>query len=104
MELRFKRAAALVAVAACTMVANAMAQSYPAKPVHLVVAFTAGSATDIIARAVGDSLSKSLGQAVVIDNRPGAGGTIAASSVAKADPDGYTFLIHSSGHTVNPAI
>ena len=88
----------------CAFAAAAIAQTYPAKPVHLVVAFTAGSATDIIARAVGDTLSKSLGQPVVIDNRPGAGGTIAAGSVAKADPDGYTFLIHSAGHAVNPAI
>lgn len=104
MKLRFMQGSAIVVAVACALAANALAQTYPARPVHLVVAFTAGSATDIIARAVGDSLSKSLGQAVVIDNRPGAGGTIAAGTVAKADPDGYTFLIHSSGHTVNPAI
>jgi tripartite-type tricarboxylate transporter receptor subunit TctC len=89
---------------ALAVAASAIAQSYPARPVHLVVAFTAGSGTDIIARAIGDSLSRSLGQAVIIDNRPGAGGTIAAGIVARADPDGYTFLIHSAGHAVNPAI
>lgn len=98
------RRAVVAVVLACSWATNAIAQTWPAKPVHLVVAFTAGSATDIIARAVGDTLSKSLGQPVVIDNRPGAGGTIAAASVAKADPDGYTFLIHSAGHAVNPAI
>ena len=86
------------------LVLPAVAQSYPAKPVHLVVAFTAGSSTDIIARAVGDTLSRSLGQPVVIENRPGAGGTIAAGIVAKAEPDGYTLLVHSAGHAVNPAI
>ena len=94
----------IAGIAAGILASHAMGQAWPAKPIHLVVAFTAGSATDIIARAVGDTLSKSLGQPVVIDNRPGAGGTIAAASVAKADPDGYTFLIHSAGHAVNPAI
>jgi tripartite-type tricarboxylate transporter receptor subunit TctC len=78
--------------------------SYPAKPVHIVVPFSAGSATDIIARAIGDKLAASLGQPVIIDNRPGAGGTIGAASVAAAAPDGYTLLVTSSGHTVNPHI
>ena len=91
-------------VAMSALASSSLAQGYPVKPVHLVVAFTAGSATDIIARAIGDNIAKSLGQAVIIDNRPGAGGTIAAGSVAKADPDGYTFMVHSAGHTVNPAI
>jgi tripartite-type tricarboxylate transporter receptor subunit TctC len=106
MKLQIWRGAATVVAMAVALAATAgaIAQSYPARPVHLIVAFTAGSGTDIIARAVGDSLSKSLGQAVVIDNRPGAGGTIAAGMVARADPDGYTFLIHSAGHSVNPAI
>lgn len=104
MKNRFVRFAVLALMLSGAWATNAIAQAWPAKPVHLVVAFTAGSATDIIARAIGDTLSKSLGQPVVIDNRPGAGGTIAAASVAKADPDGYTFLIHSAGHAVNPAI
>jgi len=92
--------AAMVAAAAST----AHAQSFPARPVHFVVAFTAGSGTDIIGRAIGDTIAKSLGQPVVIENKPGAGGTIAAAGVAKAEPDGYTYLIHSAGHAVNPAI
>lgn len=93
--------AALAALAAST---TAHAQSYPAKPVHFVVAFTAGSATDIIARAVGDAVARGLGQPIVIDNKPGAGGTIAAAAIAKSDPDGYALLVHSAGHAVNPAI
>jgi len=83
---------------------QAHAQSYPNKPIRFVVAFTAGSATDIIARAVGDVMSTSLGQQIIIENKPGAGGTIAAGQVAKTDADGYTFLVHSSGHALNPFI
>jgi len=80
------------------------AQNYPNKPIRFVVAFTAGSATDIIGRAVADVMSSSLGQQIIIENKPGAGGTIAAGQVAKADADGYTFLVHSSGHALNPFI
>jgi tripartite-type tricarboxylate transporter receptor subunit TctC len=82
----------------------AFAQTYPDKPIHIIVAFTPGSATDVVARAVAQAMSQSMGQPIVIDNRPGAGGTIAATLVAKAPPDGYTLLVHSSGHTVNPSI
>ena len=95
---------ATLAIAASTLAGLAIAQTWPTKPIRLVVAFTAGSGTDIIARAVGETLAKSLGQPVVIENRPGAGGTIAAGNVAKAEPDGYTFLIHSAGHAANPAM
>src|SRR4051812_123735 len=70
----------------------------------MVVPFPAGSGTYIIARTVGDVMSRNLGQPVVIDNKPGAGGTIGAAQVAKSEPDGYTVLIHSSGHALNPAI
>jgi tripartite-type tricarboxylate transporter receptor subunit TctC len=83
---------------------QAHSQTYPNKPIRFVVAFTAGSATDIIARAVGDVMSNSLGQQIIIENKPGAGGTIAAGQVAKTDADGYTFLVHSSGHALNPFI
>ena len=83
---------------------SASAQSFPAKPVTIVVPFTPGSATDISARAVQQKLSESWGQPVIIGNRPGAGGTIGAALVAKAAPDGYTLLVHSSGHAANPAI
>src|SRR3977135_2452871 len=83
--------------------AVAWAQPWPAKPLRVVVPFTAGSATDIMARTVSERLSVQLGQPVVIDNRPGAGGTIGVAAVAKADPDGYTVLVHSSSYTVTPS-
>ncbi|MES2509830.1 MAG: tripartite tricarboxylate transporter substrate binding protein [Pseudomonadota bacterium] len=79
-------------------------QDYPNKIIKIVVPFTAGSATDIMARIVGEKLSTSMGQAVVVENRPGAGGTLGAAQVAKADPDGYTLLVVSTGHVVNPAL
>ncbi|MBC5785234.1 tripartite tricarboxylate transporter substrate binding protein [Ramlibacter sp. USB13] len=92
-------------LAAALVAGGAFAQSaWPAKPVRMIVPFTAGSVTDIIARTVGESMAKGLVQPVVIENKPGAGGTIGAAQVAKSDPDGYTVLIHSSGHALNPAI
>ena len=81
-----------------------LAQSYPNKPIRFIVPFTAGSGTDIIARTIADAMSKSMGQPIVIDNKPGAGGTIAAAQVAKGEADGYSVLVHSSGHALNPAI
>jgi tripartite-type tricarboxylate transporter receptor subunit TctC len=82
----------------------ALGQSYPNKPVHVVVPFTAGSATDILARTFGQKLSEMWNQPVVVDNRPGAGGTIGAAVVAKSAPDGYTLLVHSAAQAYNPSI
>jgi len=79
------------------------APAWPAKPLRATVAFTAGSATDIIARTLGERLWAQLGQPVVIENRPGASGTIGAAIVARAEPDGYTMLVNSSSHTVAPS-
>jgi tripartite-type tricarboxylate transporter receptor subunit TctC len=76
---------------------------WPTKPLRAVVTFTAGSATDIIARSLGERLLAQLGQPVVIENRPGASGTVGAAIVAKAAPDGYTLLVNSSSHTVVPS-
>ncbi len=96
--------AVVLAAAALCAAADATAQSYPTKPVHFVVPFTPGSGTDIIARTVGEVMGRNMGQTIIVDNRPGAGGTIAAGAVAKGDADGYTVLIHSSGHALNPAL
>ena len=85
--------------------ASAFAQgSYPDKTIHFIVPFTAGSGTDIVARTVGEAMSRGLGQAIIVENRPGAGGTLGAAVVAKSTPDGYTLLIHSAGHVANPSI
>ena len=82
----------------------AFGQGYPTRPVKIVVPFTAGSATDILARTFGQKLSEIWGQPVIIENHPGAGGTIGAAIVAKAPPDGYTLLVHSAAQAYNPSI
>lgn len=97
----------LLALSFSLAAASAAAQSYPNKPVRLVVPFPAGGATDVLARAITLHASEKLGQTIVIDNKPGAGGTIGSDFVAKADPDGYTLLIatgstHSIGPLINP--
>ena len=101
--MRILLTAALAAIAFCAA-GGAAAQAYPTRPIHFVVPFTPGSGTDIIARTVGEVMGRNMGQSVIVDNRPGAGGTIAAGAVAKGDADGYTVLIHSSGHALNPAL
>ena len=83
---------------------EAKAQSWPTKTLRAVVPYGAGSTTDIIPRVVFEQLSPQLGQPIVVENRAGAGGTIGAASVAKAEPDGYTFLVNSSAHTISPAL
>src|SRR5436305_14334522 len=100
--VRARLAAALLCAGALAAVQNAHAQAWPSKPVHVVVPFTPGSATDIMARTVGEKLSALLGQPFLVENRPGAGGTIGVGQVAKAEPDGYTILVHSSSYTVTP--
>ena len=77
-------------------------QSLPTKPVHLLIPYPPGGAVDILGRTLGDELSKKWGQPVIIENRPGAGGTIASQVVAKSAPDGYTLVIVASGHAINP--
>jgi tripartite-type tricarboxylate transporter receptor subunit TctC len=80
------------------------AADFPTKPVRFIVAFPPGSATDIVGRLYTQKWTEMWGHQVIADNRPGAGGTIAAAIAARATPDGYTLLMHSSGHTVNPAL
>src|SRR5438445_1281955 len=94
---------ALLAVAAA-FATQAVAQSYPTKPVHVIISFTPGSSTDIVGRIVMNKVSEIWGQPVVPENRAGAGGSIGSAAVAKAAPDGYTLLINSNAHSVNPAI
>jgi tripartite-type tricarboxylate transporter receptor subunit TctC len=96
----WRRALSASALLVLTAQSGALAQAWPTKPVRVIVPVTAGSAIDIIARTVSDQLSAQLGQTFVVENRTGAGGTIGAGSVAKADPDGYTILVHSSAHTI----
>lgn len=92
-----------VAVFLAASLANA--QPYPNKPVRLVVPFAAGQGADVAARLIAQKLSDEIGQPIVIDNRPGAGGNIGAQAVAKAAPDGYTVLVGSNGtHAANPAL
>lgn len=94
---------ALLSLAA--ICADASAQTYPARPIRLVVGFAPGGAADYVARAIGEPLGRALGQAVVVENRAGAGSSIAADYVAKSAPDGYTMLIASpSSISVNPAL
>src|SRR4051812_28698426 len=93
----------VAAIAACIVSNAAVAQSWPTKRVQVIVPFTAGSATDIMARTVTQRLSEQLGQPFVVENRAGAGGTLGVAAVAKADPDGHTILVHSSSYTITPS-
>jgi tripartite-type tricarboxylate transporter receptor subunit TctC len=93
----------LIGAALLALAAQAMAQ-YPNKAVRVIVSFTPGSSTDIVGRIVTAKVSEYWGQALVVENRGGAGGSIGSAVVAKADPDGYTLLINSNAHSVNPAI
>jgi tripartite-type tricarboxylate transporter receptor subunit TctC len=97
-----KRLLATLALAAAA--AASFAQGYPTRPVTLVVPFAAGGPTDVVARALGQAMSKTLGQTVLIENKLGAGGTLAAAHVAKSAPDGYTLLIHHNGMSTAPAL
>lgn len=110
---RRQRVLGIAALAALILLASASAQSqsqsgeaqsYPSKPIRIIVPTGAGGITDILARFIGQKLSESLGQAVLIDNRPGAGGTIGSLAVAKAAPDGYTLLWIFPSHPVNPSL
>jgi tripartite-type tricarboxylate transporter receptor subunit TctC len=96
--------AGLFALALAVLAAPAGAQSYPNKPIHIIAPFPPGTGVDIIARVIAERLNAAFGQPVVVENRPGAGGTIGAAQVAKSAPDGLTLLVQSSAHTVNPSI
>jgi len=95
--------AALAAMVVCA--APAFGQAYPTKPIRIVAPSTPGDAPDVIARLVADKLSVALGQQVVVDNKPGAGGVVGSESVAKSAPDGYTLIMGNAGsHGINAAV
>jgi tripartite-type tricarboxylate transporter receptor subunit TctC len=91
------------ALGAAALSRPALAQQWPSKPIRAIVPFGAGSTSDVIGRIVLDALSAALGQPIVVENRGGAGGSIGTAFVAKAEPDGYTILIHASAHSAAPA-
>jgi len=100
-----RRFIALGALAASLLAAaTAQAQGYPSRPITLVVPFAAGGPTDVVARALSIPMGKALGQTVLVENKVGAGGTLAAGAVARAANDGYTFLIHHNGMATAPAL
>jgi tripartite-type tricarboxylate transporter receptor subunit TctC len=101
-QLRNRAAGALCAAALLAVAAPALSQGYPNKPVRMIVPYSAGGASDIIGRIVAQKMPEFLGQQVVIDNRPGAGGLIGTDTVAKASPDGYTLLLTSTPHVILP--
>lgn len=94
----------LALLAAALPATGAMAQAWPARPISLVVPFAAGGTTDVLARAIGQELSRSLGQPVIVESKPGAGATLGADFVAKAKPDGYTFLMGAVHHTIATSV
>ncbi len=105
MHIKFLRLAALAVAMTAIFGADAFAQTYPSRPITLVVPFPAGSTTDLVGRILSEELSKAAGQQVVVDNRGGAGGGVGTEAVARAEGDGYTLLMGTIGtHSINPAV
>ena len=99
-----KRRSVVLGAASASLAAPALAQGFPSKPIRLVVPYSAGGGADTTARLIAPKLQEALGQTVVIDNKPGAGGAIGDDVVAKASPDGHTLLIGAFAHAVNPSL
>ena len=99
-----RRSICQVIVVLCCLASTSIAQNYTSRPIRVIVPISAGSNSDVIARIVAENIRTSIGQPMIVDNRPGAGGTIGSAVVAKATPDGYTLLIVSSSHTTNPVL
>jgi tripartite-type tricarboxylate transporter receptor subunit TctC len=106
-----RRLSNILALCCCAVLSLSMAapvsaqEKYPARPIHLIVPFAAGGAADLVARVIGQSISDKLGQPVVVENKPGATGSIGGLAVARAEPDGYTLLMAViSSHAVSPAM
>jgi len=103
-DIRFATRRTALALALCVLVAPAFADSSPSHPIRLVHGFAPGGAADTLSRIVADGLSKNLGQPVVVEAKPGAGGNLAADAVAKAAPDGYTLGLVTGGHAISAAL
>ncbi len=102
---RIPRRHAIAALLALAVAGPVAAQNYPDKPIRLIVGFAPGGFTDVLARVIGQKLTERLGQSVIVENKPGAAGTLGADLVAKARPDGYTLLLgHSNSNSVAPAL
>ncbi len=99
-----RKTALLLAAGLVLLSPNLARAEYPERPITMIVCFGAGGGTDIAARVVSDPLSQALGKPVVVENRPGAGGNLGIQTVARAAPDGYTLLVNSNAHVVNPAL
>src|SRR5690606_23221456 len=110
MLMKFKLNTHVQILAACAIAATAMmvsspaAAAYPDKPIRMIVGFSAGGTTDVVARIVGKEMGDALGQPVVVENRPGAGSNIAAGAVARANPDGYTLYMMAVTNTINQTL
>src|SRR6201986_4876977 len=92
-----------VCLAALLLFGDALAQApFPSRPVHIFVPYAAGGGVDILARTLGEAVSRQWGQSVVVENRPGAGGVVASQALAQSAPDGYTLIAVASGHPTNP--
>jgi tripartite-type tricarboxylate transporter receptor subunit TctC len=104
MRLRVPRSFRIFVLTVAAFCGSVFAQAWPSKPIKFIVPFAAGGANDLMARAAAEGASKVLGQPVVIDNKPGAGGNLGSALVAKSAPDGYTFLISAAGVISNPLI
>ncbi len=102
--IKLNAAARLIAIVAVAGGHAAIAQPYPNKPIRMIVISAPGGSTDILSRAVGRSMTETLGQTIVLDNKPGGGGIIATETTAKAPPDGYTILMSNTSHSVLPSL
>src|ERR1700741_5333340 len=105
-ERRMENVYRLSILAFCLALAIGAAQAadYPQRPIRILVPFTPGGSTDILARMIGQKLTDAWGQQVIVDNRAGANGVVAAEMTARANPDGHTLMMVAIGHAINPAL
>src|SRR2546422_6972307 len=101
---RLNRVLQCLCAAGVAAASGALAQGYPARPVKIVVPFAAGGVADITARVLSQKMGESMGQQVIVENRPSAGGIVASDAVAKAEPDGYTLLFMTNGNAVSASL